>query len=80
MALLGLVGTPPTAVFIGKLTTMGATWDACLARHAVAIALNTVVSLFYYPRWIRAALRSAGHDREVTRLGMPPHGRRHRRP
>ena len=57
VALLGLVGTPPTAVFIGKLTTMGATWDAGLAWLAVAIALNTVVSLFYYLRWIRAALR-----------------------
>ena len=64
VALLGLVGTPPTAVFIGKLTTMGATWDAGLAWLAVAIALNTVVSLFYYLRWIRAALRPAAQPGE----------------
>ena len=64
VALLGLVGTPPTAVFIGKLTTMGATWDAGLAWLAVAIALNSVVSLFYYLRWIRAALRPAAQPGE----------------
>lgn len=50
---------------------MGATWDAGLAWLTVAIALNTVNSLFYYLRWIRAALPSAGQDREVPRLGMP---------
>lgn len=59
VALLGLLGTPPTAIFIGKLTTMAATWDAGLAWLAVTIAVNTVVSLFYYLRWIRAALRPA---------------------
>ena len=59
VALLGLVGTPPTAVFVGKLTTMAATWDAGLAWLAVAVVVNTVVSLFYYLRWIRAALRPA---------------------
>jgi NADH-quinone oxidoreductase subunit N len=64
VALLGLVGTPPTAVFIGKLTTMGATWGAGLAWLAVAIALNSVVSLFYYLRWIRAALRPAAQRGE----------------
>ncbi|MGN6252525.1 MAG: NADH-quinone oxidoreductase subunit N [Marmoricola sp.] len=60
VALLGLVGTPPTAVFIGKTTTMGATWDAGLAWLAIAVAVNTVASLSYYLRWIRAALRPGG--------------------
>ncbi len=69
VALLGLVGTPPTAVFVGKLTTMGATWDGGLAWLAVALALNTVVSLFYYLRWIRAALRPA-----APRGGVADHG------
>ncbi len=59
VALLGLVGTPPTAVFVGKLMTIAATWDAGFAWLAVAVALNTVASLFYYLRWIRAALRPA---------------------
>ncbi len=57
VALLGLVGTPPTAVFVGKLLVLSATWDAGLPWLAVAVAVNTVVSLFYYLRWIRAALR-----------------------
>ncbi len=66
VALLGLVGTPPTAVFVGKLTTMGATWDAGLAWLAVALAVNTVVSLFYYLRWIRVALRAPSETDEVV--------------
>ena len=66
VALLGLVGTPPTAVFVGKLTTMGATWDAGLAWLAVAVAVNTVVSLFYYLRWIRAALRPVPQPGEAV--------------
>ncbi len=52
VALLGLVGTPPTVVFAGKLTTTTAAWDGGLAWLAVAVFLNTVVSLFYYLRWI----------------------------
>ncbi|WP_298752599.1 proton-conducting transporter membrane subunit [uncultured Serinicoccus sp.] len=54
VALLGLVGTPPTAVFVGKLTTTAAAWDAGYAWLAVLVLLNTLVSLFYYLRWIAA--------------------------
>ncbi len=74
VALLGLVGTPPTAVFVGKVTTMAATWDAGLGWLAVAVAVNTVVSLFYYLRWIRAALRPA--DPAAPPVASPP-GERH---
>lgn len=52
VALLGLVGTPPTVVFAGKLTTTAAAWDGGLAWLAVLVFVNTVVSLFYYLRWI----------------------------
>lgn len=52
VALLGLVGTPPTAVFVGKLTTTAAAWDSGQAWLAVAVFVNTVASLFYYLRWI----------------------------
>jgi NADH-quinone oxidoreductase subunit N len=52
VALLGLVGTPPTVVFVGKLTTTAAAWDANQAWLAVAVFVNTVASLFYYLRWI----------------------------
>lgn len=69
VALLGLVGTPPAAVFVGKLTTMAATWDAGLAWLATAIALNSVLSLFYYLRWFRAALQPAARGDEVSTTG-----------
>jgi NADH-quinone oxidoreductase subunit N len=52
VCLLGLVGTPPTAVFIGKLTVFSATWDGGLAWLVVLAAANTVASLFYYLRWL----------------------------
>jgi NADH-quinone oxidoreductase subunit N len=56
VALLGLVGTPPTAVFIGKVTTTAAAWDGQYAWLAVAVFVNTLVSLFYYLRWIIPSL------------------------
>ena len=72
VALLGLVGTPPTAVFVGKLMTLAATWDAGLAWLALALVVNTVASLFYYLRWIRAALRpSTGGDPPVAAAAGP---------
>ena len=52
VALLGLVGTPPTVVFAGKLTTTAAAWDGGYAWLAVVVFVNTLVSLFYYLRWI----------------------------
>lgn len=57
VSLLGLVGTPPTAVFIGKLTTFTAAWDGGLAWLVVLAAANTVASLFYYLRWLAPLFR-----------------------
>ncbi len=67
VALLGLVGTPPTVVFVGKLTTTAAAWDAGYAWLAVLVFVNTVVSLFYYLRWIAplyARQETPGHDQD----------------
>jgi NADH-quinone oxidoreductase subunit N len=52
VALLGLVGTPPTVVFVGKLTTATAAWDGDLEWLAVVALGNSLISLFYYLRWI----------------------------
>jgi NADH-quinone oxidoreductase subunit N len=52
ICLLGLVGTPPTSVFVGKLTVFSAAIDADLSWLAVVAAVNTVASVFYYLRWI----------------------------
>ncbi len=57
VALLGLLGTPPTAVFVGKLTTATAAWDGGYAWLAVVLLANTVLSLFYYLRWIAVVYR-----------------------
>ncbi|MEV4201971.1 NADH-quinone oxidoreductase subunit N [Micromonospora globbae] len=57
VALLGLVGTPPTAVFVGKLTTATAAWDGGYAWLAIVVFINSVISLFYYLRWIVPAYR-----------------------
>ena len=52
VCLLGLVGTPPTAVFVGKLTVFSAAIDGGLGWLVVIAAVNTVASVFYYLRWI----------------------------
>ncbi|MCX6467543.1 MAG: NADH-quinone oxidoreductase subunit N [Pseudonocardiales bacterium] len=52
VCLVGLIGTPPTAVFVGKLTVFTAAVDAGLAWLAVLAVLNTVASVFYYLRWV----------------------------
>ena len=57
--LLGLVGTPPTVVFAGKLTVFTAAFDAGLGWLVVLAAVNTVASVFYYLRWIGPAFRGA---------------------
>ncbi len=51
VSLLGLLGTPPTAVFVGKLGVASAAWDGGLPWLAVAVSSTRVVSLFYYLRW-----------------------------
>ncbi|WP_131739994.1 NADH-quinone oxidoreductase subunit N [Actinomadura roseirufa] len=52
VCLLGFVGTPPTAVFVGKVLMFGAALDGGQVWLAVVAALNTVASVFYYLRWI----------------------------
>jgi NADH-quinone oxidoreductase subunit N len=59
VCLLGLVGTPPTGVFAGKLTVFTATFDAGLGWLVVVAAVNTVASVFYYLRWIAPAMRDS---------------------
>lgn len=59
VALLSLVGTPPTAVFVGKLSVFTAAWDGGAPWLVVVAAVNTVASLFYYLRWIAPTFRAA---------------------
>jgi NADH-quinone oxidoreductase subunit N len=52
ICLLGLIGTPPTAVFIGKLEVFTATVDGGYTWLAALAVANTVASVFYYLRWL----------------------------
>ncbi|WP_345573326.1 NADH-quinone oxidoreductase subunit N [Nonomuraea rosea] len=60
VCLLGLIGTPPTAVFAGKLLMFAAAWDGGYGWLAVVAAANTVASVFYYLRWIRPVFAQEG--------------------
>lgn len=66
VSLLGLVGTPPTAVFVGKLTTATAAWDGGLAWLAVAVMVNSVISLVYYLRWVVPAFLPPEPDQSAS--------------
>nr|WP_200942117.1 proton-conducting transporter membrane subunit [Angustibacter sp. Root456] len=68
VCLLGLVGTPPTAVFAGKLLVSAAAWDGGAAWLVVVLVVNSVASLFYYLRWI-APLYERGLGTERTARG-----------
>ncbi|GAA1500537.1 NADH-quinone oxidoreductase subunit N [Streptomyces synnematoformans] len=67
VCLLGLLGTPPTAVFLGKLEVFTAAVDGGYAWLAVVAAANTVASLFYYLRWIHPAVSAGPRPHPVVR-------------
>jgi NADH-quinone oxidoreductase subunit N len=71
VALLGLVGTPPTAVFAGKLAVFTATADGGRAWLVVVAAVNTVASLFYYLRWIAPAFRPSDGTADTGPAAAP---------
>ncbi len=54
LALFSLVGLPPTAGFVGKYYLFIALLDEQLYWLALVAVLNTVVSLYYYARIVRA--------------------------
>lgn len=72
VSLLGLVGTPPTAVFLGKLQIFTAAIDGGYGWLAALAVANTVASLFYYLRWLAPVFRQA---RETSAETLEPAGR-----
>ncbi|WP_405133057.1 NADH-quinone oxidoreductase subunit N [Nocardia sp. NBC_01388] len=66
VCLFGLIGTPPTAIFVGKLTLFTAAFDANYGWLAVLAAVNSVASVFYYLRWIVPTLRGRSEDEAAT--------------
>ncbi|MET9359090.1 NADH-quinone oxidoreductase subunit N [Streptomyces sp. NPDC006617] len=59
ICLLGLVGTPPTGVFLGKLEIFSAAIDGGYTWLAALAVANTVASLFYYLRWLAPLFTTA---------------------
>lgn len=69
VSLLGLVGTPPTAVFVGKLAVATAAWDGGRPWLTITLLVNSVVSLFYYLRWIAPLVRATPGPGSVSLWG-----------
>ncbi|TDD77640.1 NADH-quinone oxidoreductase subunit N [Actinomadura rubrisoli] len=74
VCLLGFVGTPPTAVFVGKVLMFGAALDGGHAWLAVVAAANTVASVFYYLRWIVPLFRRPDGLGDHPDAGQPGTG------
>lgn len=72
VCLLGLVGTPPTGVFVGKLAVFSATADGGYGWLVVVAAVNTVISLFYYLRWLAPIFRMDSPVRSESVLAGAP--------
>jgi NADH-quinone oxidoreductase subunit N len=71
----GLVGTPPTGVFLGKLQIFTAAIDGGYGWLAGLAVINTVASLFYYLRWLAPAfLQLPGESGDET-AALEPVGR-----
>ena len=67
ICLLGLVGTPPTAVFLGKLEVFTAAINGGYIWLAAVAVANTIASLFYYLRWLTPAFLSPPAAAETLR-------------
>jgi proton-translocating NADH-quinone oxidoreductase chain N len=67
--LLSLIGIPPTAGFVGKLLVFGAALGQGLGWLAVAGVANSVISVYYYGRVVRAMFFAPAPD--DARLQLP---------
>jgi NADH-quinone oxidoreductase subunit N len=67
--MLSLMGIPPFAGFFGKLFVFGAAVNHNLAWYAVIGALNSVISVYYYARVIKAMIIEPGED--MTAINLP---------
>lgn len=65
LGLISLAGIPPTAGFIGKLWVFSAAIEANLLWLAVVGVLNSVISLGYYWKLLRAAYLLPGTDEAI---------------
>jgi len=67
--MLSLMGIPPFAGFFGKLYVFGAAVNRNLAWYAVVGALNSVISVYYYARVIKAMVIEGSEN--TTAISLP---------
>ncbi|MEU5719052.1 NADH-quinone oxidoreductase subunit N [Streptomyces sp. NPDC020403] len=72
VCLLGLVGTPPTGIFLGKLEIFSATIDGGYTWLAALAVANTVASLFYYLRWLAPLFTTTRSAPSATQAVLGP--------
>ena len=70
LALVALVGVPPTSIFIAKLYIFTAAVKADLTWLAILAVINSVVSAYYYVRIIRIMFLQPA--RTAERISAPP--------
>ncbi len=58
IALVALIGVPPTGIFVGKIYLFAAAVKSELAWLAIIGAVNSVISAYYYVRVIRTMFQS----------------------
>jgi NADH-quinone oxidoreductase subunit N len=68
--LVSLTGLPPTAGFIGKLYLFIALVDANMITVAIIALLNTVVSLYYYIRVLKAMFLVRSDNQTEVKLSV----------
>jgi len=71
--MLSLMGIPPFAGFFGKLYVFGAAVNTNLAWFAVLGALNSVISVYYYARVIKAMIIETGEEAASIRMPLFSH-------
>ena len=72
LALLALVGVPPTGIFIAKLYIFTAAVDSGLLWLALLGVINSAVSAYYYVRIIRVMFtQPATSDEKITASPFP---------
>ena len=64
LALIALIGVPPTSIFIAKIYVFTAAVNSGLTWLAIAGVVNSVVSAYYYMRVIRVMFLQEPASRE----------------
>jgi NADH-quinone oxidoreductase subunit N len=70
LALFSLAGIPPTAGFFGKLFLIKAGATQANYWYIIIVALNLVISLFYYLKIVRAVFMDK-NEQPVAKINLP---------